>query len=56
MPEVIKDNSHNIILQPETRLISLELLAIKVKGIYARLIIVKAKCIKVDQRLLASLT
>jgi hypothetical protein len=56
MPEVTKDNSHDIIVQPETRPISLELLATEVRGIYAGLIMVEAKCIEVDQRLLASLT
>jgi len=48
MLEIAIDDLYNIALQLETRLISLEQLAAKVRGIYAGLIIVKAKYIKVD--------
>ena len=36
------------VLQPETRPISQEQLVAEVKGIYAGLVMVEAKCIKVD--------
>ena len=39
-----------ILLQPETRPISHEELAAEVKGIYAGLVMVEAKCIEIDRR------
>ncbi|MCJ1456854.1 hypothetical protein MMC28_007220 [Mycoblastus sanguinarius] len=39
-----------ILLQPETRSISDEQLVIEVKGIYAGLVMVEAKCIDIDER------
>ncbi|RAL68390.1 hypothetical protein DID88_007121 [Monilinia fructigena] len=41
---------YSIILQPETRPISQEQLVAEVKGIYAGLVMVEAKCIEVDNR------
>lgn len=41
---------YNIILQPETRPISQEQLVAEVKGIYAGLVMVEAKCIEVDNK------
>ena len=55
MLEVATDDSYDIALQPETRPVSPEQLAAEVRGIYAGLVMVEAKCIGVDQRL-ASLT
>ncbi|RDL41591.1 TPR-like protein [Venustampulla echinocandica] len=40
----------NIMLQPETRPISQEQLVAEVKGIYAGLVMVEAKCIEVDNK------
>jgi hypothetical protein len=45
-----KDDSHDIILKPETRPISQDLLPAEVKGIYAGLAMVEAKCIEVDNK------
>jgi hypothetical protein len=42
-----KEETYDIILQPETRPISQERLVAQVKGIYAGLVIVEAKCIEV---------
>lgn len=39
-----------LLLQPETRPISYEQLAVEVKSIYAGLVTVEAKCIKIDER------
>ena len=48
------DNSTEVnpelILQPETRPISHDQLIVKVKGIYAELVMVEAKCIDVDEK------
>ncbi|ESZ94548.1 hypothetical protein SBOR_5038 [Sclerotinia borealis F-4128] len=41
---------YSIILQPETRPISQEQLVAEVKGIYAGLVMVEAKCIEVDNK------
>ena len=43
--------SFNIMLQPETRPISQEKLVAEVKSIYAGLLMVEGKCIKVDRKL-----
>ncbi|KAG0650064.1 esl2 [Hyphodiscus hymeniophilus] len=45
-----KDESYDIVLQPETRPISQEQLVAEVKGIYAGLVMVEAKCIEVDNK------
>jgi len=46
-----QDEGHlGIILQPETRPISQEQLVAEVKGIYAGLVMVEAKCIEVDNK------
>jgi hypothetical protein len=45
-----KEDSYDIILQPETRPISQEQLVAEVKGIYAGLVMVEAKCIEVDNK------
>lgn len=45
-----KDDTYDIILQPETRPISQEQLVAEVKGIYAGLVMVEAKCIEVDNK------
>jgi hypothetical protein len=45
-----KDETYDIILQPETRPISQEQLVAEVKGIYAGLVMVEAKCIEVDNK------
>jgi len=45
-----KDEVYDIILQPETRPISQEQLVAEVKGIYAGLVMVEAKCIEVDNK------
>jgi hypothetical protein len=42
--------NYDIILQPETRPISQEQLVAEVKGIYAGLVMVEAKCIEVDNK------
>jgi hypothetical protein len=42
--------NYTIILQPETRPISQEQLVAEVKGIYAGLVMVEAKCIEVDNK------
>jgi len=39
-----------MLLQPETRPISHEQLVVEVKGIYAGLVMVEAKCIDIDER------
>ena len=50
------DDSENLelepelLLQPETRPISLDQLVVEVKGIYAGLVMVEAKCIDIDER------
>ncbi|KAN0106418.1 hypothetical protein V8E51_009294 [Hyaloscypha variabilis] len=43
-------DSYEIVLQPETRPISQEQLVAEVKGIYAGLVMVEAKCIEVDKK------
>lgn len=48
MPE--KDEYSAILKQPETRPISQEQLVAEVKGIYAGLVMVEAKCIEVDNK------
>lgn len=45
-----KDDTLDIMLQPETRPISQEQLVAEVKGIYAGLVMVEAKCIEVDNK------
>ncbi|KAK6594612.1 telomerase-binding protein EST1A protein [Botrytis cinerea] len=45
-----QSEEYNIILQPETRPISQEQLVAEVKGIYAGLVMVEAKCIEVDNK------
>jgi hypothetical protein len=47
-PTVLEN--YDIILQPETRPISQEQLVAEVKGIYAGLVMVEAKCIEVDNK------
>lgn len=49
-PAAPKDDTYDIILQPETRPISQEQLVAEVKGIYAGLVMVEAKCIEVDNK------
>ena len=44
------DEEPKILLQPETRPISHEQLVVEVKGIYAGLVMVEAKCIDVDEK------
>jgi hypothetical protein len=44
------EEQYDIILQPETRPISQEQLVAEVKGIYAGLVMVEAKCIEVDNK------
>jgi hypothetical protein len=46
----LNDDGYDIILQPETRPISQEQLVAEVKGIYAGLVMVEAKCIEVDNK------
>jgi hypothetical protein len=53
MLEVAKDDSFNISLQPGIRPISLRRLA-EVRSIYAGLVMVEAKCIEEDQKLVSS--
>ena len=45
-----KEEEHTILSQPETRPISQEQLVAEVKGIYAGLVMVEAKCIEVDNK------
>ncbi|KAI9649245.1 hypothetical protein NHQ30_001813 [Ciborinia camelliae] len=45
-----QSQEYSIILQPETRPISQEQLVAEVKGIYAGLVMVEAKCIEVDNK------
>ncbi|KAE9374243.1 hypothetical protein N431DRAFT_455027 [Stipitochalara longipes BDJ] len=47
-PSVLEN--YNIVLQPESRPISQEQLVAEVKGIYAGLVMVEAKCIEVDNK------
>jgi len=42
--------NYDLVLQPETRPISQEQLVAEVKGIYAGLIMVEAKCIEFDSK------
>ena len=44
------DSDPEMLLQPETRPISHEQLVVEVKGIYAGLVMVEAKCIDIDER------
>lgn len=44
------DEEPEMLLQPETRPISHEQLVVEVKGIYAGLVMVEAKCIDIDER------
>ncbi len=44
------DSEPGLLLQPETRPISHEQLVVEVKGIYAGLVMVEAKCIDIDER------
>lgn len=45
-----KDDTSDIILQPETRPISQEQLVAMVEGTYTSLVMVEAKCIEVDNK------
>jgi hypothetical protein len=45
-----EDDNYDIIMQPETRPVSQEQLVAEVKGIYAGLVMVEAKCIEVDNK------
>jgi len=45
-----KEELYDIVMQPETRPISQEQLVAEVKGIYAGLVMVEAKCIEVDNK------
>jgi hypothetical protein len=45
-----REETFDIIMQPETRPISQEQLVAEVKGIYAGLVMVEAKCIEVDNK------
>jgi hypothetical protein len=47
---LVTEEIYDIILQPETRPISQEQLVAEVKGIYAGLVMVEAKCIEVDNK------
>ena len=47
--ETMKEN-FDLVLQPETRPISQEQLVAEVKGIYAGLVMVEAKCVEVDNK------
>lgn len=49
-PASAAEDSYDIILQPETKPISQEQLVAEVKGIYAGLVMVEAKCIEVDNK------
>lgn len=44
------EDEPELLLQPETRPISHEQLVVEVKGIYAGLVMVEAKCIDIDER------
>jgi len=46
----VSEETYDIIKQPETRPISQEQLVAEVKGIYAGLVMVEAKCIEVDNK------
>ena len=46
----LEDETYDIVMQPETRPISQEQLVAEVKGIYAGLVMVEAKCIEVDNK------
>ncbi len=48
-PDGLEDEPE-MLLQPETRPISHEQLVVEVKGIYAGLVLVEAKCIDIDER------
>ena len=48
--ELKKDAAFDIVREPETRPISQEQLVAEVKGIYAGLVMVEAKCIEVDNK------
>jgi gag-polyprotein putative aspartyl protease len=50
IPSASSVENYEIVLQPETRSISLEQLVAEVKGIYAGLVMVEAKCIEVDNK------
>jgi len=49
-PGSVGEETYDIIKQPETRPISQEQLVAEVKGIYAGLVMVEAKCIEVDNK------
>lgn len=49
LPDESQDEPE-MLLQPETRPISHEQLVVEVKGIYAGLVMVEAKCIDIDER------
>ncbi|KAH6667759.1 hypothetical protein B0J14DRAFT_547891 [Halenospora varia] len=49
-PNQVTKEDFDIMLQPETRPISQEQLVAEVKGIYAGLVMVEAKCIEVDNK------
>jgi len=51
----LDDDNLEIVLQPETRPISQEQLVAEVKGIYAGLVMVEAKCIEVDNKQVRSI-
>lgn len=53
-PAIFVRSTHDIMLQPETRPISQEKLVAEVKGIYAGLVMVEAKCFGVDSKPTAS--
>ena len=46
----VQDTQPEMLLQPETRPISHDQLVVEVKGIYAGLVMVEAKCIDIDER------
>ena len=50
LPEGGAEQVPEMVLQPETRPISHEQLVVEVKGIYAGLVMVEAKCIDVDEK------
>ena len=62
-PDILEDDmctgpdaQSEMLLQPETRPISHDQLVIEVKGIYAGLVMVEAKCIDIDEKQLAATT
>ncbi|KAJ6262294.1 hypothetical protein Dda_3101 [Drechslerella dactyloides] len=55
-PDEDPEQQPELILQPETRPISQEQLVAEVKGIYAGLVMVEAKCIEVDSKQAAAAT